>query len=134
MITKNSFLSLVLFCSLCFTAASEEQTFKNITLEIDQNLIDLMVKNGTDVEKIHYVSFIIDCNSESLIKEFASEANKLDYEEGYISFSERIRLWTTSYAKEMKLNTAELAKHREPLTKLLPKQGCKPITWGSSVE
>ena len=121
--------SIALLC-LSHVASSQQKR----ELETDLKLIDLMVHNGTDVNKIHYVSYIIDCETEALLKDIILKSNELDYEQGYISFSESTNLWSTSFAKEMKLNIEEISNHKAPLTALLPKVGCKTISWGSTVE
>lgn len=129
--------TLTCFIVGIFTTCSviaAEQTDDKWIQAADQSLIDHMVRVGTNPDKTHYVSYIIDCQSESLINEFIAKAEKLGYEDGYASFSESTELWSTSYSQEMKLNVSELAKHRAPLTKLLPPKGCEPISWGATVE
>jgi regulator of RNase E activity RraB len=100
----------------------------------DSDLISALVNRGSDVNKEHLVSFIIDCSSKKQVSDIVSGAVQIGFEDDYISYSEKRKVWSTSLIKSLKLNLEQITTNRAQLTLLMPSNGCNPIGWGASVE
>ncbi|MBU2299040.1 MAG: ribonuclease E inhibitor RraB [Gammaproteobacteria bacterium] len=125
-------LSLLFFVG-CATKneISKPQAFDY--LNADRDLIAALVQRGSDVNKEHFVSYIIDCSNEQQVTNILANATKQGFEEDYVSYSEKNRVWSTSLSKSLKLNLNEISLNRNKLIPLMPAKGCKPIGWGASV-
>jgi len=102
--------------------------------EADGGLIAALVSRGSDVNKEHLVSFMIDCSSKQQVSNIISGAVQLGFEDDYISYSEKRKVWSTSLIKSLKLNLEQISINRAKLTPLMPASGCNSIGWGASVE
>nr|WP_277601513.1 ribonuclease E inhibitor RraB [Thalassotalea sp. G2M2-11] len=101
--------------------------------QTDKALIQALVNRGTDANKIHWVSFLIDCKDKGLVTSIADKADSLGYEADYVSYSKQRMSWSTTVSKEMKLNAAEIARHRAQLSPFVPSGACYPIGFGAAV-
>lgn len=102
-------------------------------LKADRDLIAALVERGSDVNKEHLVSYIIDCASKQQVTNILSRATKQGFEDDYVSYSEKNKVWSTSLSKSLKLNINDISLYRSKLIPLMPAKGCKPIGWGASV-
>jgi len=122
--------TILLFIFLVCGCATKVKDYS----EADSGLIAALVSRGSDVNKEHLVSFIIDCSSEQQVSNIVSGAVQVGFEDDYISYSEKRKIWSTSLIKPLKLNLEQISINRAKLTPLMPVSGCKPIGWGASVE
>jgi regulator of RNase E activity RraB len=99
----------------------------------DSDLITALVARGSDVNKVHLVSFIIDCSTEQQVNNIIADAVQKGFEDDYASYSEKNKVWSASLNKFLKLNLDEIAANRAKLIPLMPVKGCTPIGWGASV-
>ncbi len=123
----------VLLLGGCSTKDIESRSVKIDYERHDRALIDELVARGADVNKEHYVSYIIDCSAEIQVSQVLSAGVKIGFEDDYPSYSEKRNTWSATLSKSMKLNLDEIAANRNLLFPVLPIQGCQPIVWGAAV-
>lgn len=111
---------------------SDSQLFNYI--KDDQSLVELLIEQGSNANKEHWVSFMVDCKTEKLVTEIISNAKLVGFDDDYISYSDKTKLWSSSLSVLMKLNIAEVTFHRNKLMPLIPEQLCQRVGWGASVE
>ena len=99
----------------------------------DQSLIELLVKQGSNANKHHWVSFIVDCETEKQVSEIISKAKLIGFDDDYISYSEKRKLWSSSLSVQMKLNIIEISASRAKLMPLIPTKTCGGVGWGATV-
>jgi hypothetical protein len=126
--------TLVLLSVLgCATKKIEpEKKLFNYT-ESDQRLIELLIKQGSNPKKVHWVSFIVDCKTEKQVSEVISKAKLVGFDDDYISYSENRKLWSSSLSAPMKLNLVEISTSRAKLMPLIQIKSCG-VGWGANVE
>ena len=93
----------------------------------DQSLINLLIKNGSNPQKIHAVEFMVDCTSKSVVTGIAKKATELGFAEDTVTYSQKLKMWSASLIIDMPSN------FRDKLTAIVPLKGCKMETWGASV-
>ena len=123
----------LLFVTGCATKIESVKPQAFDYLKADRNLIAALVERGSDVNKEHLVSYIIDCSTEQQVTNILTSATKQGFEDDYVSYSEKNEVWSTSLSKSLKLNLNEISLNRSKLIPLMPAKGCKPIGWGASV-
>ena len=123
-------LLLILSCSTKKIKV-EPQLF-NYT-KSDQGLIDLLVTQGSNTNKEHWVSFMVDCKTEDQLSEIISKAKLVGFEDDYISYSEENKLWSSPLSVSIKLNLGEITKYRTLLMPLIPDEVCNGVGWGAGV-
>jgi hypothetical protein len=101
--------------------------------ESDQRLIELLIKQGSNPRKEHWVSFMVDCKTEKQVSEVISKAKLVGFDDDYISYSEKRKLWSSSLSAPMKLNLVEISTSRAKLMPLIPIKSCG-VGWGANVE
>lgn len=99
----------------------------------DQGLIDLLIRQGSNPNKEHWVSFIIDCRTEEQVSKIISKAKLVGFEDDYISFSKENKHWSSSLSASMKLSLSDISGYRDKLMPLIPANLCKKVGWGASV-
>jgi hypothetical protein len=100
--------------------------------EINQSLIELLVSKGSNANKEHWVSFNVDCETQKQVSEIISKAKLIGFDDDYIFYSEKRKLWSSSLGVPMKLNIIEISKSRAKLMPLIPTKTCR-VGWGASV-
>jgi hypothetical protein len=100
----------------------------------DQGLIELLIKQGSNANKEHWVSFMVDCKTEKQVSEIISKAKLVGFDDDYISYSEKRKLWSSSLSASMKLNLNEISTYRAKLMPLIPTNSCSGVGWGASVQ
>ena len=128
----------VLILSLSFFAgcaiSNENQNSQEIDYsEADLDLIAALVERGSDANKEHLVSYTVDCSTEAQVKGILAGAIKQGFEDDYVSYSEKNKVWSTSLTRYLKLNLSEISSNRAKIIPLMPAQGCKSLGWGASV-
>lgn len=131
---KIALLTLV-FLSICSCATKEVQPTSSLIkyAEDDQRFIDFLIKNGSDPSKEHWVTFLVNCNTEKQISEILSKAKMEGFDDGYISYAETPKLWSSSLSATMKLNLNEVSASRAKLMPLIPMNSCDRVGWGAAV-
>ncbi len=99
----------------------------------DASLINTLIQQGSNSNKLHLVDFFIECKSKQVVEGIVSKAKPLGFEEGYIDYSEKNKLWSTSLTSEVPLNINALTKQRNKLLPLIPHNECMRVGWGASV-
>ncbi|NQZ23659.1 MAG: ribonuclease E inhibitor RraB [Colwellia sp.] len=100
----------------------------------DQSLIELLIKQGSNANKEHWVSFMVDCKTEKQVSEIISKAKLVGFDDDYISYSDKRKLWSSSLSAPMKLNLVEISASRAKLMPLISIKSCGGVGWGASVE
>jgi hypothetical protein len=134
-VRKITLLTLVLI-SICGCATKQinlEPSPFNY-LEADQSLIELLIQKGSNAKKVHWVSFMVDCKSQQQVAEIISRAKIVGFDDDYIFYSEKRKLWSSSLSAYMKLNLSEISSFRAKLMPLIPSNSCETVGWGASVE
>ena len=131
----RKFIVLLVLLSIggCVTKDENIKSKEFDYLKSDSDLIAALVERGSDVNKEHLVSYIIDCSTEQQVNNIITDAVQKGFEDDYASYSEKNKVWSTSLSKSLKLNLDEIAANRAKLIPLMPVKGCKPIGWGASV-
>jgi len=132
----NKFIISVLSLVFVFDCVAKDESVKPQAFDYkqaDRDLITTLVESGSDVNKEHFVSYIIDCSTEQQVTNIITSAIKQGFEDDYVSYSEKNKVLSTSLSKSLKLNLNEIALNRGKLIPLMPAKGCKPIGWGASV-
>jgi hypothetical protein len=133
-------ISLILLLSACASTSTDsmvkaEPEKQSINYaETDQSLIKSLVMEGSNPKKEHWVSFIIDCRTEKLVSDVISKAKLVGFDDDYISYSEKRKVWSSSLSSPMNLNLAEVSASRAKLMPLIPIKGCEPVFWGTTME
>jgi len=100
----------------------------------DQSLIELLIKQGSNANKEHWVSFMVDCETEEQVSEIISKAKLAGFEDDYISYSEKRKVWSSSLSAPLKLDLVEISVSRAKLMPLIPIKSCGAVGWGATVE
>ena len=131
---KLSVLFSLLLIGSCEAGNDSATTQEFDYSKTDSELISTMVKMGSDVSKEHQITYLIYCSTEQQVKKILAGAIQQGFEDDYVSYSDKDKMWSTSLIKNLKLNLNEISSNRAMLTPLIPPNGCKPIRWGSIVE
>jgi len=102
--------------------------------DTDQSLIELLIEQGSDANKVHRVSFLVDCKTEKQVADIISKAKIVGFDDDYISYSEQSKYWSSSLSAAIKLNLNEISAFRAKLMPLIPSDSCGAVGWGASVE
>jgi hypothetical protein len=134
-VRKITLLTLVL---ISFWGCATKEIIHESSLlnypEVDQSLIELLVQQGSNANKVHWVSFMVDCKTEQQVAEIILKAKIVGFEDDYISYSKESKLWSSSLSVPIKLNLSEVSKYRGKLMPLIPSNSCGTVGWGASVE
>ncbi|MBU2918322.1 ribonuclease E inhibitor RraB [Psychrosphaera sp. F3M07] len=125
---------MISLCSLLIfgcTTKNKQSEFDYQTS--DQGLINLLVQQGSNPAKIHYISFFIDCKSQQVVTDISQKGVLLGFEDDYINFSDKDQLWSTSLNMSMPLTLNEVTTYRNKLMPIIPAGACKHVGWGSAV-
>lgn len=129
-------LLILLFPSLILGCAGNNQKAISSSFNYmkgDDGLINLLVQNGSNPNKVHSIDFIIECKSEQVVSDIVSEATQLGFEEDYINYSDKNGYWSTTLTTEVKLNLVDVSAQRNKLMPFIPNTSCKKVSWGASV-
>ncbi|TWX45635.1 ribonuclease E inhibitor RraB [Colwellia hornerae] len=128
------FTIVLLSVSGCATKKVEPEKQLFNYAESDQSLIELLIKQGSNANKKHWVSFMVDCETEEQVSVIISKAKLVGFDDDYISYSEKRKLWSSSLSAPMKLNLVEVSANRAKLMPLIPIKSCSGVGWGAAVE
>ncbi|MEP7704814.1 ribonuclease E inhibitor RraB [Paraglaciecola sp. 25GB23A] len=127
------FILALLLVMSCATKQVETESSLFSYIENDQSLIELLIQQGSNANKQHWVSFMVDCKTEAQVVEIIEKAKVVGFEDGYISYSAKRKLWSSSLSAPMKLNLIEISAYRAKLMPLIPTNTCDGVGWGASV-
>jgi hypothetical protein len=99
----------------------------------DQTLINLLIKNGSDPQKIHAVEFMVDCSSKPVVTDITQKAVELGFEEDAVTYSQKLQTWSVGLIIDIPLNIKNVSDYRAKLTPIVPLGVCRMVTWGASV-
>ncbi len=125
-------LAMCLTVVSCKTAHKSKNYGEIDYTQGDQQLIESMVARGSVLGQKHWVTFAIDCKTESVVQAIVSKANNLGFEDESVFYSEQQNVWSSTLGKSMNLTIEEITRHRAMIMPLVPANDCLPVSIGAS--